>query len=518
MDRLDAAEICQLVIENSSEAVFRARDGVIEWMSPRISDIAGWTPDDLIGRTTVHLWHPDDRDAAIALRDGAARGEAAHGSLRILHRDGHFVWVDARVAPAAAGQPDNTVVGSIRLADARRVHEEHLADIEHACRLLAENAHDIIWTVDPASIVLSVTPGVEATLGWKPDDLVGTFLPALVHPDDRPRMAAYRREVHAGKRPGRIEFRVQARGGAWKWASVSGVRTGDDEAPVMVVSWRDIDELVREREIAERETERLRAVLDSSLDPRVILGAVRDASGQIVDFRFEDANDKACDAMGMSREHMIGQRLLDIFPGVQEAGLLDGYIRAVEFGEPFEVDDVPYANEIVGTTLRYDIRAHAVGDSLMYAWRDVTARSLAADETADAALHFSRVARHAADAVVRVENGAVTWAAGSGNPMLQFHVGDVLDAALRAMLDTDDHTHLDLLETTLAAGVPYRAIWHVTDAAGRGHAMVVRAEAMGGGADPRTDLVLSITDLTYAPRGQEVERELADLMNRYGDS
>ena len=38
---------------------------------------------------------------------------------------------------------------------------------------------------------------------------------------------------------------------------------------------------------------RLRATLDSLLDPHVVLTAVRDASGEIVDFEYTDANTAA---------------------------------------------------------------------------------------------------------------------------------------------------------------------------------------------------------------------------------
>ena len=185
--------------------------------------------------------------------------------------------------------------------------------------------------------------------------MVGTFLPALVHPDDRPRMATYRDAVQSDAQTGSVEQRVHTRGGQWKWVSATGVMVPNGNGDhVVAVSWRDIDDLVRARDAAERETERLRAVLDSSLDPRVMLTAVRDDAGSITDFRIDDANARACDALGLSRDRLIGARLLDTFPGVRDGGLLNGYIEAVEYGTPFELDDVLHTSETLDQGLLKD--------------------------------------------------------------------------------------------------------------------------------------------------------------------
>ena len=57
------------------------------------------------------------------------------------------------------------------------------------------------------------------------------------------------------------------------------------------------------------------AVFSAMLDPIVILGAVRDAAGGIVDFEYLDANPAACAYNGLSRDELVGRRMLDLFPG-----------------------------------------------------------------------------------------------------------------------------------------------------------------------------------------------------------
>lgn len=119
---------------------------------------------------------------------------------------------------------------------------------------------------------------------------------------------------------------------------------------------------------------KLQAVFDALIDPVVILSAVRDESGSIVDFRYVDANPAACAYTGLSHDALIGTTLLGILPGHTATGLLDLYISVIETGESLVLDDYPYLSELRGEERLYDIRAVRVDDSLVYTWRDVTAR------------------------------------------------------------------------------------------------------------------------------------------------
>ena len=154
----------------------------------------------------------------------------------------------------------------------------------------------------------------------------------------------------------------------------------------------------------------------------------------------------------------------------------------------------------------------------MYAWRDVTARSKAADESAHAAMHFRDVAQYAGDAVLRVENDTITWTSGSGNPLLQVLPGTPPDDVLRALRGGRDDGHeIDRMHATLALGVPYVAVWQLTGADAREHAVLVGAQAIGAGIDPRTDIIITMIDVSAARAGDGADAEVADLMARWLD-
>ena len=132
----------------------------------------------------------------------------------------------------------------------------------------------------------------------------------------------------------------------------------------------------RERQAAsaERERQRLRGTLESLLDPHILLSALRDDTGKIVDFIIADANDAACHYNRMPREKLIGARLLELLPKHRETGLFSAYCNVVETGTPLILNDYLYPHDVFEEPRFYDIRGAKADDSLSYTWRDVTDR------------------------------------------------------------------------------------------------------------------------------------------------
>lgn len=126
----------------------------------------------------------------------------------------------------------------------------------------------------------------------------------------------------------------------------------------------------------------LQATLDSLLDPHVVLTAVRDETGHIVDFRYDDANAAAYAYFDMSRDELIGSRLLDLFPRAKDDGSMNMYIDVIETGNPMVVDDAPFENTLRGEERYYDLRGVRMNDSMVFSIRDVTERHEAAERLA----------------------------------------------------------------------------------------------------------------------------------------
>jgi len=114
-----------------------------------------------------------------------------------------------------------------------------------------------------------------------------------------------------------------------------------------------------------------RDVLDGLTDPVVLMAAVRDDAGVIVDFTFVDANAAALVINRTTFDELIGDTLLARFPEHGPSGLIHAYAQVIETGEPLGLNDQPYAHEFYPGDVQYfDIRAAKVGDAITLTWRD----------------------------------------------------------------------------------------------------------------------------------------------------
>ena len=199
-------------------------------------------------------------------------------------------------------------------------------------------------------------------------------------------------------------LRLRTRGGEYRWMSGPAHPVQDAAGRTLAVTagLRDVDELVRSRE-------RLRATLDSQLEPNVTFEAVRDATGALVDLRYVDANGAALDYLRLTRERFVGATLLDISPGQLVHGPMRQYFHTIETGEPTVLDDYVYPLEIMAEDRHFDIRATRVGDGLTLTWHDVTDRNAAVRRLAESEEHYRLLADNTSDVVALLRDGVIAW-------------------------------------------------------------------------------------------------------------
>lgn len=94
-----------------------------------------------------------------------------------------------------------------------------------------------------------------------------------------------------------------------------------------------LNQLLKEANQHLQESEnRFRTSVENILDCFGIYSAIRDANGQIIDFRTEYVNEAACINNQLTREQQVGRGLCEILPGHRDSGLFEEYCRVVETG------------------------------------------------------------------------------------------------------------------------------------------------------------------------------------------
>ena len=150
----------------------------------------------------------------------------------------------------------------------------------------------------------------------------------------------------------------------------------DDGQPAgFAAGLRCVDDFVEEQERAQRSEREVAMVLDGMLDPHMLLGAVRDDSGEVVDVTFLRLNPEACRVLMVRAEGLIGRNLLAWQPGMVTTGIWQAGLRLWSTGEPMVLDDYQFPGEVLPGEHYFDIRGVRLGDDLLScAFRDVTNR------------------------------------------------------------------------------------------------------------------------------------------------
>lgn len=135
-------------------------------------------------------------------------------------------------------------------------------------RLLAENASDVVWERNRDGAIVWVSPSIEIALGWQPEQVIGTTVTKIVHPDDlevaRSKMAG----MLAGIPVPLFDTRILTSDGGFRWMSVQARPITDTGGRITgtLAGLRDVhDQVLARQELADSE-QRFRLLAENASD------------------------------------------------------------------------------------------------------------------------------------------------------------------------------------------------------------------------------------------------------------
>lgn len=120
----------RLVAEYSGDIILAVSGGTVSYVSPAVTEALGWPIGAVLGESLTRFCHADDI-AAVAEALNTLRGQPeADYRARALHRDGHYIWVEARARrlPGPDDPLSASLVINLRSITARKAIEEQLED------------------------------------------------------------------------------------------------------------------------------------------------------------------------------------------------------------------------------------------------------------------------------------------------------------------------------------------------------------------------------------------------------
>lgn len=261
-------------------------DGTMLYESPSVERITGFRPEELVGRSLLDFLHPRDAaDIRARLANVAAGGATSREAftVRVRHRDGHYVWLESTTSNLLADPAVRGIVVVSRDITRRRAVEAALAEGRERLELALGGAAVGTWTYDVETGVHRLDHRCAAILGREEAEIV-LDLPALAdltHPDDIVEAReALRRYLRGATSWYETEYRARHADGEWRWVAARGrsvERGADGRVRRIAGVLLDIDA----RKRAERDLRTSAALLETaSADGSVALWSWDMVSGE----------------------------------------------------------------------------------------------------------------------------------------------------------------------------------------------------------------------------------------------
>ena len=209
-------------------------------------------------------------------------------------------------------------------------------------RTLVEESPDIATIIDSDGQITYVSPAVQHTLGYEPEELIGEIGYEYQHPDDREAVADAIEHVRANPAATRrIETRFRHADGSWCWieATIQN-RMDHEEIGGILVNSRDITDRKQQEHEYQTLAEEYTTLLETVEDGIFFLAVESVDSGY--EFRFERLNQAYEEQTGITTAEIQGKTPPEVFGDELGAELQANYHRCAVAREPITYqEEVP---------------------------------------------------------------------------------------------------------------------------------------------------------------------------------
>jgi|GEM_PF-431505 len=294
------------IIENLQDPFYRAdMNGVLTFLSPASERVAGYKPEEGVGQP-ITLFYADPSERQQFMKLMLENGFVNDFEARLVHKDGHIVWVStsARLYRDKEGRIAG-VEGIARDISERKRAEEALREQESLIRSISDNLpsgmiYQVVRHNDGSRKFTYLSEAVRDFYGCSPDEAMNDpeLIYGRVFPEDRYRVFREEEKAHANGSDFSIEARMVNPSGDIRWSHfASSPRRLEDGS----TCWSGLEIDITERKRVEE------ALLHSEAKYRLMfefspLGVFHfDETGVIT-----ACNDNFVAIIGSSRERLIG--------------------------------------------------------------------------------------------------------------------------------------------------------------------------------------------------------------------
>lgn len=268
MALLESEEKYRAIVENTHDAVYIYRNNRFIFVNRRLTELLGYTGDELLGKPFQELLHPDDRERLLEYSRMRARKEPVPEvyEARVITKAGETRIFSFRPSEITLSG-EYAVLGAATDITDQQEYEHALIESEKKYRSVIENISDVYYRSDGAGIITMTSPSGPALFGYDSvEEVLGLSLEHLWEdPQNRYKLLEKMREK--GKLND-VEIVLVRKDGSPVSVSLSANFLYDDQGALLGTEGilRDISERKQAEEKLRQSEERMRRILESTND------------------------------------------------------------------------------------------------------------------------------------------------------------------------------------------------------------------------------------------------------------
>ncbi|MCD4784564.1 MAG: PAS domain S-box protein [Candidatus Eremiobacteraeota bacterium] len=308
--RHESEDRLQRVVESVQDIIYAASpEGKITYLNPAFEQITGWARDELIGKDSTLLIHPDEMSLARERLQRIIRGEKmAVVESRVRCKSGEYIVLESISSVKMHNGKVIEIMGIGRDVTMRKKIERSLRESEERFRSLSEQSLQGIYIIKDGKMIFANDMVCEITgysqdeiLNWAPGEVI-----KLVHPEDKDFVSKQMRRKQAGDSDviPQYEFRIIDKKGEIKWLLLHSNTIRYEGGTALEAVIMDITK----RKMAEealRDSEKKFSTIFYSSPSAITISVISDG-------RFIEVNESFLRLTGYAREEVIRHTSIEL--------------------------------------------------------------------------------------------------------------------------------------------------------------------------------------------------------------
>ena len=301
----ESEEKYRLVVENASEAIMIAQDGMLKFVNRAALELVGYSEEELTSMPFAEFIHREDRQMVLERHAKRLKNEETSPvyPFRVVAKDGTVKWVEIH-AVIVPWQGRLATLNFLSNITERKLAEEALTKSEERFRKAFYTSPDSV-NINRLEdgMYISINPGFTRIMGYTEEDIIGkTSIEYNIweNIEDRQRLVAGLRK---DGQITNLEAAFRSKGGNVRYGLMSAAVIDLNGIPHILSITRDMTARRQAEEALRKSEANFQRIFDESPVGAAIVSP---------DYRFARVNEAMCRMMGYSEEEFTTLRFQDI--------------------------------------------------------------------------------------------------------------------------------------------------------------------------------------------------------------